>query len=115
MRPQAEKRPPMRSAQASGSTGAPKEGARPPAAGGVGGASGDMPTPTGLEEPGRLSSALSWARAKLAKKSPAASVAAVVAGRLGRRHMVLVFIECIASDRLELDAGGVVGRHASRR
>src|SRR4051794_23329925 len=35
--------------------GAPNEGARPPGAGGTGGASGDMPRPFGRGEPGRPS------------------------------------------------------------
>src|SRR3990170_1159314 len=49
--------PPRVNAQESGFVGAPKEGARPPAAGAASGASGESPTPIGLGEPGRAAAA----------------------------------------------------------
>ena len=52
--PKPEMRPLSRKVQASGSLGVPKAGARPPADGGVGGASGERLTPGAAGEPGRL-------------------------------------------------------------
>src|SRR6188768_458876 len=50
-----ETRPPMRNTQASGSVAVPNDGARPPGAGGVGGASGETLAPIEPEALGRPS------------------------------------------------------------
>src|SRR5688572_20078541 len=76
-RPQAENRPPIRKTHASGSAGAPKDGARPPGAGGVGGASGERLGPSERGEPGKLFPALSgfscWALANAGVSAHAAA------------------------------------------
>ncbi|MGC4091419.1 MAG: hypothetical protein QM756_26775 [Polyangiaceae bacterium] len=50
--------PPKRKAQASGSVGAPNEGARPPMVPATGGASGASPGPKGRGDPGKESIAV---------------------------------------------------------
>src|SRR6185436_6654625 len=63
--------PPSVNAQASFFTGAPKEGARPPAAGAACGASGESPTPGGTGDPG--SAAVAAVAASCACALPKAS------------------------------------------
>src|ERR1017187_9973995 len=48
-------RPEIRNDQSPSFTGDPNDGARPPGAGGTGGASGDIPRPGGRGEPGIVS------------------------------------------------------------
>src|SRR5688572_14100864 len=79
---QAKMLPPRLNAKASRFVGAPKDGARPPAAGPLCGASGESPTPGGRGEPGRARAAGvagvagSWALALTASKVVATRVAA---------------------------------------
>jgi len=69
-------RPPKRNDAGAEEDGAPNEGARPPAAGGTGGASGDNPSPGGTWDPGKESVGTVGAESS-ARAGPAARSSAI--------------------------------------
>src|SRR6187399_1357988 len=104
--------PPIVKAQASVLVGAPKDGARPPAAGPACGASGESPTPLGRGEPGRAataglgsSSASTSVASKLAADTPRSNAASRAHGTRERT---------MRRRRQPLDPEGTLGEVSSR-